>query len=176
MKQSIFLRIIISSSIVLAMITPVAAADIKIGFVDPIVLIQNAPQSEAALQELEREFRPRNDEILELQDSVRILEIDLEKNALVWTEAEIQNVRREIDTLQRRVTRAQDEAREDYNLRRNEELARIQGIIRDVVVTIAKNEGFDIILETGVVYVSSRINLTSRILEELEELEEIENK
>ena len=175
MKQSIFLRIIISS-IVLAMITPVAAADIKIGFVDPIVLIQNAPQSEAALQELEREFRPRNDEILELQDSVRILEIDLEKNALVWTEAEIQNVRREIDTLQRRVTRAQDEAREDYNLRRNEELARIQGIIRDVVVTIAKNEGFDIILETGVVYVSSRINLTSRILEELEELEEIENK
>ena len=42
-------------------------ADIKIGFVDPVALIQNAPQSQAALNQLELEFRPRNDEILELQ-------------------------------------------------------------------------------------------------------------
>ena len=66
--------------------------------------------------------------------------------------------------------RTQEEAQEDYNLRRNEELARIQGLIREVVVTIAKDEGYDLILETGVVYVSPKINLTERILEELENL------
>ena len=72
--------------------------------------------------------------------------------------------------LKRRMNRTQEEAQEDYNLRRNEELARIQGLIREVVVTIAKDEGYDLILETGVVYVSPKIDLTERILEELENL------
>ena len=143
-------------------------AEVKIGFVDPVALIQNAPQSEAALKQLEQEFRPRNDDILELQDRSATLEVDHEKNALIWSETEIQNTKREIDALKRRMKRTQEEAQEDYNLRRNEELTRIQGLIREVVVTIAKDEGYDLILETGVVYISPRINLTERILEELE--------
>jgi outer membrane protein len=149
----------------------VSQAEVKIGFVDPVALIQNAPQSDAALKQLEREFGPRNDDILEMQDRVRILELDLEKNALIWSESEIQNTKREIDTLKRRMKRTQEEAQEDYNLRRNEELTRIQGLIREVVVTIAKDEGYDLILETGVVYVSPKIDLTERILEELENLQ-----
>ena len=75
---------------------------------------------------------------------------------------------REVEAVQRRMQRTQEEAQEDYNLRRNEELARIQDIIREVVVTIAQDEEYDLILETGVVYVSPKINLTERILEELE--------
>jgi outer membrane protein len=57
-----------------------------------------------------------------------------------------------------------------YNLRRNEELSRIQGLIREVVVTIAKDEDYDLILETGVVYISPRIDLTERVLKRLEDL------
>ena len=145
-------------------------ADIKIGFVDPVALIQNAPQSQAALNQLELEFRPRNDEILELQERIGNTQSEIEKNALVWQETELKNAKREIDALQRRLQRTQEEAQEDYNLRRNEELARIQDIIREVVVSIAKDEQYDLILETGVVYVSPRINLTERILEELDNL------
>ena len=145
-------------------------ADIKIGFVDPVALIQNAPQSKMALQQLELEFRPRNDDIMELQERMRTLELEIEKNALVWAESELKNAKREVEAVQRRMQRTQEEAQEDYNLRRNEELARIQDIIREVVVTLAQNEEYDLILETGVVYVSPRINLTDRILEELENL------
>ena len=145
-------------------------ADIKIGFVDPVALIQNAPQSKMALQQLELEFRPRNDDIMELQERMRTLELEIEKNALVWAESELKNAKREVEAVQRRMQRTQEEAQEDYNLRRNEELARIQDIIREVVVTIAQDEEYDLILETGVVYVSPKINLTERILEELENL------
>jgi len=170
MSKMIRLSTAIVIALSLASVASVSHAEVKIGFVDPIALIQNAPQSAAALKQLEQEFRPRNDDILESQDRIRTLELDLEKNALVWSEAEFQNTKREIDVLSRRMKRNQEEAQEDYNLRRNEELARIQGLIREVVVTIAKDEGYDLILETGVVYVSPRINLTERILEELENL------
>ena len=170
MSKMIRLSTAIVVGLLLASVVTVSHADVKIGFVDPVALIQNAPQSDAALKQLEQEFSPRNQEILELQDRIESLEVNLEKNALIWTEAEIQNTRREIDALNRRMKRTQEEAQEDYNLRRNEELARIQGLIREVVVTIAKDEGYDLILETGVVWVSPKINLTDRILEELENL------
>ena len=170
MSKMIRLSTAILVGLLLASVVTVSHADVKIGFVDPVALIQNAPQSDAALKQLEQEFSPRNREILELQDRIESLEVDLEKNVLIWTEAEIQNTRREIDALNRRMKRTQEEAQEDYNLRRNEELARIQGLIREVVVTIAKDEGYDLILETGVVYVSPKIDLTERILEDLENL------
>ena len=168
MKKIIRLSAAIVAGLLLAGVASKSHGDVKIGFVDPVALIQNAPQSEAALKKLEKEFSPRNDDILELQDRMATLELDLEKNALIWTEVDIQSTKREIDALKRRMKRTQEEAQEDYNLRRNEELARIQGLIREVVVTIAKNEGYDLILETGVVYVSPKIDLTERILEELE--------
>ncbi len=170
MRKTKILYAQILAGIFLVATTSICVAEIKIGFVDPVALIQNAPQSEAALKQLELEFSPRTDEILKLEDRIRTRELDLEKNALVWSEAEIQNSKREIESLRRRMKRAQDEVQEDYNLRRNEELARIQGIIREVVVTIAKEEGYDLILETGVVYVSPTINLTERILDELQNL------
>ena len=81
MKKVIFASIICSCTLLFGITSPVVAADIKIGFVDPIVLIQSAPQSEAALQQLEQEFGPRNDEILELQNNIQALEVELEKNA-----------------------------------------------------------------------------------------------
>ena len=170
MSKMIRLFTIIVFGFLLAGVASASHADVKIGFVDPVSLIQNAPQSEAALKQLEQEFRSRNDDILELQDRIGTLELDLEKNALIWSETDIQNNKREINALKRRMQRTQEEAREDYNLRRNEELTRIQGLIREVVVAIAKDEGYDLILETGVVYVSPKINLTERILEELENL------
>jgi outer membrane protein len=168
MKKIIRFSAAIATGLLLTGAASMSYGDVKIGFVDPVALIQNAPQSEAALKQLEKEFSPRNDDILELQDRIATLEHELEKNALIWAEVEIQNNKREIDALKRRMKRTQEEAQEDYNLRRNEELARIQGLIREVVVTIAKNEGYDLILETGVVYVSPKINLTDRILDELE--------
>ena len=170
MYRSIRIGIIAAVSAMLVVLPAIARAEIKIGFVDPVALIQNAPQSQAALKQLELEFGPRNDDILELQDRIRTLELDSEKNALVWQESELKNAKREVEALQRRMQRTQEEAQEDYNLRRNEELARIQDIIREVIVTIAQDEEYDLILETGVVYVSPRINLTERILEELQSL------
>ena len=170
MSRTIRFGIAAAVSALLIVFPSLTNADIKIGFVDPVALIQNAPQSKMALQQLELEFRPRNDDIMELQERMRTLELEIEKNALVWAESELKNAKREVEAVQRRMQRTQEEAQEDYNLRRNEELARIQDLIREVVVTIAQDEEYDLILETGVVYVSPKINLTERILEELENL------
>jgi len=139
---------------------------LKIGFVNPVKLLELSPQGEKALLLLEEEFRPRDQELIDIREKVVVLEDDLDKNSLVLQASQIKKKQRAIDSLKRKLKRDQQEAREDYNIRRNEELAKLQRLVREMIVTIANEEGFDLIVEQAV-YVSNRIDLTERVLQRL---------
>ena len=93
---------------------------LKIGFVNPVKLLELSPQGEKALRLLEEEFRPRDQELIVLREKALALEVDLDKNRLVLQASEIKKKQRAIDGIRRKVKRDQQEAREDYNIRRNE--------------------------------------------------------
>ena len=146
-----------------------AQTTFKLGFVDPVRLIEQAPQGVKALANLEDEFRSRDAELKLHHTQIQEMEADLEKNILVMDATSAQARQREIENHKRRLARSQQEAREDYNLRRNEELARLQSLVREVIVAIAKAEGYDLVVEQAV-YVSDAINITDLVLERLAEL------
>lgn len=139
---------------------------VKIGYVDAVQLIEKAPQGENALKNLEAEFGPRDEELKALRDKIRSLEEDLEKNSLLMDDGD----RREKETFlrdsQRQLKRSRDEFREDYNVRRNEELADLQKVVTQAIVEIAKSEGYHLIVQESV-YAAEEINLTDRVLEKL---------
>ena len=141
---------------------------IKIGFVNPVKLLELSPQGERALRLLEEEFRPRDQELIDLREKALALEVELDKNRLVLQASEIKKKQRAIDSIRRKIKRDQQEAREDYNIRRNEELAKLQRLVREMIVTIANEEDFDLIVEQAV-YVNNRIDLTERVLQRLQE-------
>ena len=141
----------------------------RIGFVDPVRLIEQAPQGAKALESLEDEFRTRDEELKNLHDRIQAMEADLEKNILVMDATDAQTRQREIENLKRRLARSQQEAREDYNLRRNEELAKLQTLVRQVIVDLARDQGFDLVVEQAV-YVSDTVDITEQVLEVLQKL------
>jgi len=141
---------------------------LKIGFVNPVKLLELSPQGAKALRLLEEEFRPRDQVLIDLREKALALEVDLDKNRLVLQASEIKKKQRAIDSIRRKIKRDQQEAREDYNIRRNEELAKLQRLVREMIVTIANEEGFDLIVEQAV-YVNNRIDLTERVLQRLQE-------
>lgn len=145
---------------------PVLAAELKIGYVNAVKVIEEAPQGEAALKKLEAEFAPRDKQIVEMQNKLKQLEQELEKNALVLKDVEHRSKEFEIVSLKRDLRRATQEFREDYNLRRNEELAALQKIVQKTIAEIAKQENFDLILESAV-YASTRADITDKILKRL---------
>jgi outer membrane protein len=145
---------------------PASAAELKIGYVNAVKVIEEAPQGEAALKKLEAEFAPRDKQIIEMQNKLKRLEQDLEKNALVLKDAEARSREFEIVGLKRDLRRATQEFREDYNLRRNEELAALQKIVQKTIAEIAKQENFDLILESAV-YAGPKADITDKILKKL---------
>lgn len=145
----------------------VSAQGIKIGYVNAVKVIEEAPQGEAALKKLESEFGPRDKRLVSMQNDIRELEDDLEKNGLIMTDVDRRKKEREILVMKRNLRRATQEFREDYNLRRNEELTVLQKIVKQAIVEIAKQEKYDLIVHEGTIYASSKIDITDKVLEKL---------
>ena len=141
----------------------------KIGFVDPVRLIEQAPHGVTALATLEEEFRSRDQDLKSRHGQIQDMEADLEKNILIMDATAAQARQREIENLKRRLARDQQEAREDYNLRRNEELAKLQALVREVIVELSRAGGYDLVVEQAV-YVSEAVNITDLVLERLAQL------
>lgn len=145
----------------------VNAVELKIGYVNAAKVIDQAPQGEVALKKLEAEFGARDKELVVAQNKIKHMEGDLEKNALIIKETERRAKERELLVLKRELKRATQEFREDYNQRRNEELAVLQKVAYKAIVEIAKQERYDLILHEGAVYASDRIDITDKVLKTL---------
>ncbi len=147
--------------------TAASAAEVKIGYVNAVKVIEQAPQGEAALKKLQEEFGPRDKKLVDTQQEIKKMEEDLERNALVMQESDRREKERQLLALKRDLRRATQEFREDYNMRRNEELAALQKLVQQVIVEIAKQEKYDLIIHEGTVYASSSVDITAKVLEKL---------
>lgn len=145
----------------------VMAANLKIGYVNSAKVIEQAPQAKEALTRLDKEFSPRDKKLIDSREKIKALETELEKNSLVLKDSERRKKERELLILKRDVRRATQEFREDYNLRRNEELAALQKLVFKTITNIAKKQKFDLILHEGAIYASGKIDITDSVLENL---------
>jgi outer membrane protein len=163
----VVIRSIVSLLGVLLMIGSACAADLKIGFVHAQTVMEQSPQADAAREKLRKEFEPREREIVEQQERLLVLEDTLERNGATMDDHEREQLERDILTARRTIKRAQTDFREDFNLRRTQELARIHEDIQAAIVAIAEDEGFDLIVGDGVIFASEKINITALILDRL---------
>jgi outer membrane protein len=141
--------------------------DLKIGYVSTVKVIEQAPQAEAALKKLETEFGPRDKKIVELQTRIKQLEEEIEKNAPVLKEGDRRAKEHEIAAHKRDARRLTQEFREDYNLRRNEELAQLQKLVERTIAEIAKQENYDLVVHEGVLYAGPKADMTEKVLKRL---------
>lgn len=145
-----------------------AAQDVRIGVVNIAQLLDEAPQATSAMQQLQDEFAPRQREIVAQQNEIRELEERLQKDVAVMSETERRETERTLRDGQRELARGQNEYLEDLNLRRNEELARLQKSLLEEVQAYARSANFDLIV-SDVLYASDAIDITSQVLQGLQE-------
>lgn len=141
-----------------------AQAELKIGFVDVPKILDRSPQAELASKRLEQEFAPRQRSLIDAQKSLRRLEEKLVTDGDVMSESQRRNLERDIISQKRELKRSQDEFREDLNIRRNEELGKLQRQIHEAIVGLAKQERFDLVLTQGVIHASEQVDITERVI------------
>lgn len=163
-KASLFLGLILFAN--------VSIAEMKIGFVNVPKVMEKAPQAAKAKKRLEKEFSPRDKQLVAQQKEIKKLEEKLSRDASVMGESERRKVERDIVSKKREATRAQQEFSEDFNLRRNEELGKLQKRIYEAIQTLAKEGNYDLLLTDGVIHASEQIDVTSKVQEKLSAMTE----
>ena len=141
-----------------------AAAELKVGYVQVDKILQEAPQTAESGKKLEREFGPKSQELDRTQKQIRDIEALLDKDGITLAETERRNKEREVSNLKIEFQRKQRELREDINLRKNEELASLQDRINKAVQTVAEAEGYDLVVYSGVAFASKKIDVTDKVL------------
>jgi outer membrane protein len=142
------------------------APQLKIGFVNTERVFREAPPAKRAQQVLEREFGTRNAELSKLEKEGRDLQAELERDNVTMPEATRRDKERRLADISRDFQRKQREVREDLNMRRNEELAKVQERATRIINQIAEQEKFDLILQEAV-FASGRIDITEKVIKAL---------
>jgi len=145
----------------------VAREQLKIGFVNTIRLMDEAPQIDSANRRLEREFAPRQRRLVSAQQRIQKKEKKLAKDAAVMSDSKVRQRSRDIMQKKRELKRQQDEFQEDINIRRSEELGRIQKVITQVIQELGKKESYDFILSDGVIFRKKQFDITDKVLKQL---------
>ena len=158
-KMSFFLGLLLFTNICLA--------ELKIGFVNVPKVMEKAPQAEKAKKRLEKEFSPRDKQLVAQQKAIKKLEEKIARDASVMGESERRKLEREIVSKKREAQRSQQEFSEDFNLRRNEELGKLQRRIYEAVKALAKEGNYDLLLTDGAIHASEKIDVTAQIQSKL---------
>jgi len=146
---------------------PLQVAALKIGFVNAIRVMDEAPQLAKASKALDSEFARRKRQIVNARNELKRLEEEFQKNITIMTDAKARDKKRGIRDKKRELKRQQEEIGEDFNIRRSEELDKVQKVIIEVIQDIAKKDSYDFILSEGVVWASKQVDITDKVLKNL---------
>ena len=145
--------------------TPATAQQLRVGYVDMKQVLDNAPQVLAGREKLDLEFRPRNETIEFQERQVQVMDDRLQMGDL--TEDARIRLDRELREMQRNVNRQKEDLRDELSFRRTEEVQKLEDQINLAVQEIARDNGYDLILSSPVVYADPSLNITQLILDQL---------
>ncbi len=156
---ALFLLLILSSNISLA--------EVKIGFVEVQKILKDAPQTVAANKKLEKEFKKRTASLKKSVKKIQEKESAFRKNSMTMSEEERAKKSKEIQGLKIEAKREEREVREDIDMRRREEIAKVQAQVNIAVEKVAKEQNYDLVLYQGVAYAGKKVDITATVIKAL---------
>jgi outer membrane protein len=150
------------------LLAPLALAEgIRIGYVDMKRLFDTMPQLVAAREELDGEFRPRNEALLADEARLERMRQELADDLLI-SEQERLRREREINNMRRSIERRREDLVEEIRFRTNAKTEALRDTIDVAVREIARENDYDLVLSNPVAYASDSVDITGLVLDWLE--------
>tara|TARA_B110000240_G_C13175341_1_gene315369 strand:+ start:40 stop:537 length:498 start_codon:yes stop_codon:yes gene_type:complete len=143
------------------------SAEVKIGFVEIQKILKGAPQTVAANKKLEKEFTKRTGKLKKTVKKINNKEKKFKKDGMTMSDVDRSKAQKEIQALKVEAQRTEREIREDIDLRRREEIAKVQAQVNIAVEKVAKEQNYDLILYQGVAYAGKKVDITSVVIKAL---------
>jgi outer membrane protein len=160
------IRAFAAASMLLAVVAPASAQELKIGYVNSERVMREAAPAKAAQAKLEAEFGKRERELTDIAGRLKAAADKLDKDTPTLSPTEQSRRQRELVEQDRDLQRKRREFQEDLNQRRNEELASVVERANRVIKQIFDAEKYDLILQE-VILASARVDITDKVIKVL---------
>jgi outer membrane protein len=152
--------------VALALVPALAAAEQKIGFVDMHRALNEVDEGKAATALLKRDFDEKQKQLDARKAEFDKLQADLEKQAVVMSDAAKREKAGELDRRARELQGLFMQLQKDLSEREQTATKGIYERMATIVRDIAEAEGFTIVLEKGpgVIYAPTSLDLTNELI------------
>ena len=139
----------------------------KSAYINPAIILEQAPQAVAASKALEKEFKQLELDLRARATKIQEMERNYQKDSAIMSAAQKKKIEENIIQDKRKFQFDQQSVKEDLQLRRQQLIQELQKTISDVIRSYGENNGYDFIFTEGVAYASDSVNITDEILKEL---------
>lgn len=144
-----------------------ASAELKVAVIRSSDVVQDSPQYRQAEEQIKTEFDKRKD-ALEAQGKQLAQDIDnYKKNADVMTPDDREKKENELITRQNDFKFQQSKFQQDFQNRDRQMTQQLMGQIKDVITKIAKEKGYDLVLQDPVYAGGAATDITDEVLKRL---------
>ena len=138
----------------------------KIGYVNVMRIENESALAKQALDQLRKEFAPREAELAKMQNDGNALQADLEKNAMTMQPSERAAKEKRITQMLQQYQQMQRSLAEDFELRKRESFGGFLTEVNAIIKSIAESGKYDLILQQAV-YNSPGTDITDQVMKEL---------
>jgi outer membrane protein len=159
-------KLVLASAVAVAALVSGAAnaqGNLKIGVINVGRLLEQSPQTESVTKKLQDEFAPRQRDITAMRQKLQTQQETFQRDAPVMGEDERLSLERQIRDAQRELQRTENEYLEDLNIRRNEEVGKLQREVLQRVQEYARAQQYDLVIADAI-FVSTAVDITDEVL------------
>lgn len=155
-------------SVLLAMFISANVFAAKVAVFDVPKVFEESKRAQAQRRELQAEFSPRRKILQGKEAELQLKVLNYEKNHLTLSDKELKNLEKEILQLRRDYQQYSQQFQAELQEAQKKNIRAMELEIEDIVTKIAEKEGFDLVLYQGVAYHKKTLDITNKILIEMD--------
>jgi outer membrane protein len=146
-----------------------AADTLKIGVVDLQKVMQKSSQVAAVNSQLEKQFKPKQQAIVNASKTVREEIEKLDRNSAVMSEGDRTKLHNKIIADKANLQSSEISFQQEVKAAQEREMQKIMKKLKEVIEQVAKNGGYSLIMvKQGVPYVNENLDVTDAVIKTLE--------
>lgn len=141
----------------------------KIGVVDLQKIMQTSSQMKGIQQKLEKEFKPRRDELVAMEDGLKKDMEKFKRDSAVMSPAQKKEMEKKIIATQRTFERQGQQYQQELSTAHNEAMEELYSKIRKTIAAVAQNDKYDLVLQKDAApYSADALDITDLVMKKID--------
>lgn len=140
----------------------------KIGVVDLQKIMQTSSQMKTIQQKLEKDFKPRRDKLVAMEDGLKQDMEKFKRDSAVMSDSQKKELEKKIVSTQQTFEREGQQYQQELSTAHNEAMEELYAKIRKAIAKVAETDKYDIVLQKDAApFSSDKLDITDSVMKQI---------